>query len=339
MKKIISAVLACSMLFTVCAAAGLENFESKNEYAQGQFTDVAESAWYNESVKCAYELGLVKGNSETTFNPEGEITIAEALVLACRMHSIYNGGDGVFEQGNPWYQVYVDYAVENEIITQEDYQDYTAKAKRSDFAVIMAASVPEEALGKINNIKFIPDVAEWDWRYKEEAFLLYNAGILTGSDEAGTFNPGSTIKRSEVATIVTRIALPELRKEFTLPEATREQLKERLKSGAYSAIYWLTMLEDAFEKGYETQDLTYCELGWTFGMIARMYIMSTLDIANEVMDDYYDYAEKAAAASNALGEVCEIEINSAADANAFAEAYMAASDEITAFAETILALF
>ena len=48
---------------------------------------------------------------------------------------------------------------------------------------------------------------------------LYNAGILTGSDAAGSFKPTSTIQRSEVATIVTRMADKSLRKTFTLSAA------------------------------------------------------------------------------------------------------------------------
>ena len=52
--------------------------------------------------------------------------------------------------------------------------------------------------------------------YADAVYLLYRAGVLTGSDSAGTFRPDSTIKRSEAAAIVTRMADPSLRQRITL---------------------------------------------------------------------------------------------------------------------------
>lgn len=216
LSLLIAALLLVSILPTAAAApAGLDNFVQTREYTAGQFTDVDPVQWYAGGIRTAYEFGLVNGNSETTFNPDGSITIAETLALACRLHRIYNGGTGVFEQGAPWYQVYVDYAVDNSIIVAGKYSDYTAKATRTDFAAIMAAAFPETALPAINDVRRIPDVKKTA-ASAESVYLLYNAGILTGSDEFGTFNPTSNIKRSEVATIVTRMADAELRKNVTL---------------------------------------------------------------------------------------------------------------------------
>ena len=72
---------------------------------------------------------------------------------------------------------------------------------------------------------------------------LYNAGILTGSDAAGSFKPESTIQRSEVATIVTRMADKSLRKTFTLTAApTEQQGRSPMRTqadleGTWSAVY------------------------------------------------------------------------------------------------------
>ncbi|MCI9264151.1 MAG: S-layer homology domain-containing protein [Oscillospiraceae bacterium] len=41
--------------------------------------------------------------------------------------------------------------------------------------------------------------------------LLYQAGILRGSDALGTFHPDEPITRAEVAAIAVRVALPEKR--------------------------------------------------------------------------------------------------------------------------------
>ncbi len=146
------------------------------------------------------------------FNPSGNLTVAEALVLACRLNSMYYGGTGVFQQGSPWYQVYVDYAIEKNMIVAGQYY-YMAPATRLQFATILCSALPPEALPIINSVPegAIPDVAS-----DAAVYSLYRAGILTGSDEQGTFHPESNIARCEVAAIVTRMAIPELRKTVSL---------------------------------------------------------------------------------------------------------------------------
>lgn len=71
-------------------------------YQQGQFTDVKPDQWFTPTVASAYELGLIKGNSATTFNPYGDVTIAEAITMAARIHSIYTTGTENFVQGSTW---------------------------------------------------------------------------------------------------------------------------------------------------------------------------------------------------------------------------------------------
>ncbi len=211
-------VLLCGTVPTVLAAgASLSNFQKVNKYTKGQFTDVKTGDWYYESVKAGYEYGLVKGTSESTYSPDNNITIAQSITLAARLHSIFNTGSESFVQGSPWYQVYVDYAVKNRIIGANEYSNYDAKATRAQFACILAMALPDSALQKINNITYddIPDVTGKEY-YAPYVCKLYNAGILTGSDGYGTFYPQNNIKRSEVAAIVTRMADPSLRKSVTL---------------------------------------------------------------------------------------------------------------------------
>lgn len=215
--SVLAAVLVCGMCLgavspAALAAEGMENFQTSEVYQAGLFTDVAAGAWYAQSVETAYELGLVKGSGVGTFSPEGSITVGSALALACRLHSIYYTGSGTFQQGSPWYQVYVDYAIRNGIITQGQFSDYNANATRQEFACILAHALPESVLGEINQVpdNSIPDVSVGanGW---EEIYRLYRAGVLTGSDSAGTFAPGSTIDRASVAAIVSRMAVPSLR--------------------------------------------------------------------------------------------------------------------------------
>lgn len=283
-KKIISLCLAivlfCSMIPTALAApAGLGNFKQIKTYSDDLFTDLVAGQWYVTYIQKAYELGLMKGASGTNFNPNGNITIAETLALACRLHDIYNGGSGELTQGAPWYQVYVDYAVENSIIPANKYSNYMAQATRIDFATILCAAFPETALPAINNIAAIPDVPG-DADYTAAVLRLYNAGILTGSDNYGSFRPSSNIMRSEVATIVTRMADAGLRKTFTLltPTFTAKSTGQ----GTDIVISW-----EAFPnaKGYVIMAGITSEIdpeNWSQAGICSADVTSF-----EVPDDYY----------------------------------------------------
>ena len=51
---------------------------------------------------------------------------------------------------------------------------------------------------------------------RDRIYTFYRAGILTGSDAAGTFHPASTIVRSEAAAILVRMYDASYRVNITL---------------------------------------------------------------------------------------------------------------------------
>ena len=206
----------CLILPTAISATGLDLFTKKNTYQSGQFSDVSDSAWYANSVKTCYELGLMSGYEDKTFRPNGNITLAECIVIAARVHNIYRSGLGIFDQsGTPWYDIPVKYAISSKIITSTDFSDYTKSATRAQMAYIFSSPLPESELTAINTISSIPDVAA-DAQYSDAIYLLYRAGVLTGRGDEGYFDPDSAITRGEAAAIISRIVVPSNRKAFTL---------------------------------------------------------------------------------------------------------------------------
>ena len=237
-KRICSLLLTAALILGLLpsAFAGYENFTAQTTYTPGQFTDVADDAWYADNVRVAYEYGLINGQSDTRFAPDSSLTVAEAVKLAACLHSIYNTGSADFASSSPWYRTYADYALQNGILTAER-SDYTQPASRAVFASVLAAALPAEALGAINTIAdgAIPDVSS-SASYADAVYLLYRAGVLTGSDSTGRFMPSSTIKRSEAAAIVTRMADPSLRRTFSLEtstELTAGEIYERCMSAVF----------------------------------------------------------------------------------------------------------
>ncbi|MFR6378563.1 MAG: hypothetical protein ACLUNZ_00710 [Evtepia sp.] len=70
----------------------------------------------------------MKGTTPKQFSPTGALTVAEAIVMADRLHEIYTTGQSTLTNGEPWYQTYVDYALENGIVQAGDFTSYTAQA-------------------------------------------------------------------------------------------------------------------------------------------------------------------------------------------------------------------
>ena len=238
LSLLLAAVLAIGMLPS--AFAGYENFNAQATYTAGQFTDVPETAWYAQNVRTAYEYGLINGQSATTFAPDSSLTVAEAVKLAASLHSIYHTGSADFASSSPWYQTYVDYALQNGILSAAR-SDYTSPATRAVFASVLAAALPSEALTAINTVAdgAIPDVSE-SASYADAVYLLYRAGVLTGSDSSGSFQPDSTIRRSEAAAIVTRMADPSLRQSITLTETQTALTADEIYDRCLPAVFKLS---------------------------------------------------------------------------------------------------
>ena len=200
-----------------------------------RFSDVKETDWFADAVYTAAGMGLINGkgkdaSGEDRFDPEGSITLAEAVKLAACMSQLYADGAVTLTNGDPWYESYADYGRSRFLadswpgFTYESVlEDPGRVLLRAEFAWIFARALPSEALTQINDIPddAVPDMKKDEknlsdrmarlMTYYPEVYALYRAGIINGSDKAGTFLPESNIRRSEVAAIVVRMMRPETR--------------------------------------------------------------------------------------------------------------------------------
>lgn len=183
------------------------------------FVDVPVSAWYADAVRDAWANGLIDGVNATHFEPDGSLTVAQAIKLAAALHQRIENGTVTLKNGSPWYRSYLEYAVEHGVI-EESYLGYSAAAlnapvQRAEFAhILYGAAKPYAAINEIG-ANALPDVKTGD-RYADEIYILYRAGVLNGSDRSGTFYPTSLIRRSEAAAILIRAFDEEARRTLTL---------------------------------------------------------------------------------------------------------------------------
>ena len=187
---------------------------------QMPFTDVYRSDWFYDDVQNAWENDLIDGVTATSFRPNETLTVAQAIKLAAVLHQLDNMGYVTLFNGyTNWYDTYVDYAVENGII-ENKYASYTADQmnapiSRNEFVHIFYGAMSYYSQWNFVADNAVPDVKLGD-KYASEIYTFYRAGILTGNDAAGTFAPNSSIKRSEVAAILSRMYDSSVRKYISL---------------------------------------------------------------------------------------------------------------------------
>ena len=186
-------------------------FVASRTYAN-RFADVSADAWFNLYVKTAYEYALASGTSDTKFSPDGTFTVAQALTAAVNIHKAYTGKTvRAAAQGEAWYTPFVEYCVENGIITANQFAAETMNQpiSRGDMAVVFANILPENEYTSIRT-KELTDVTD-DMACATAVRKLANAGIVGGDAGTGKYRPKDGIKRSEACVIFTRIAVASMR--------------------------------------------------------------------------------------------------------------------------------
>ena len=118
-----------------------------------QFTDVESSAWYAQAVSWAVEAGIVKGTSDTTFDPEGTITREQIATMLYRYAG--NGAEAgplppsdEFVDGaqiSEWAATAMAWAVENGYMNGKGANDLQpqATATRAEVAALSVRVQPE----------------------------------------------------------------------------------------------------------------------------------------------------------------------------------------------------
>lgn len=177
------------------------------------FSDVSGKDWFDLWVDLAYNLRLMEGPGDGTFQPYNTLTVGEALKMAAVLDSTYSGRRFT-SGGDPWYTNAVNYCLANGIISKTTFDRYTRPITRAELALVLSATAPVRNADDINDssrvASSIPDVSSGDFA-AGSIYTMYAKGIVSGSDKQLTYRPDAVITRSEVAAMVARIARPEQR--------------------------------------------------------------------------------------------------------------------------------
>lgn len=220
---LVLAVILVFCLLPGAAQAEETGFAPVRAYTE-QFFDVTTGDWYYDAVKALYELGLTEGRG-SGFDPDGDLTVAEAAAIAARLHSLYETGDSEAGpaafggDGGPWYLPYTAYLQDEGVLGSELEDAYDRPATRAEMAHVLAGALPDAWFDPVNEElvaaahaagQYIQDVTDAT-PYQEDILRFYSWGITEGVDETGAFLPGERVSRCQAAAMAARLAYRELR--------------------------------------------------------------------------------------------------------------------------------
>ena len=165
-----------------------KRFENKAYKALADVTD----HWAYNAVRFAIQEGLLKGISETRFDPEGTATRGMLCTVLARL----DGQDTTPKEGQNWMQPGLAWAVENGI---SDGSDPEAPITRQQLATMLwRYEGKPEGQGSLAGYTDSASISDWATEAMEWAV---GQGIFKGNG-AGALNPEGKATRAEIAQVL-----------------------------------------------------------------------------------------------------------------------------------------
>ena len=174
-------------------------------YIKYVFEDVwDESAWYFEPIYGIAEIGIMQGYDNGYFGYEDDITWLQTVILSTRINDYVRRRTFVEKSsGVNWYQPYLDYALENEIIKSIP-RNVNAPIKRGEAAKILTKVIPQEKISTDMNLKVFEDIDSGDTEMLNAVNSLQSAGVINGKSDT-LFGTNDTLTRAEMAAMLYRM--------------------------------------------------------------------------------------------------------------------------------------
>lgn len=201
---------------------------NKTFAAETNFSDI-EKHWAKETIEKFVINEIVNGYEDNTFKPDNNVTCAEFL----KMIVVAGKYDLVREGNSIWPDFYINTAKENNLIADEEVQNYETLITRKQACKIIANFIDVSEVKTARN-KFKDLSGDCD-----EILKLVNLGVIGGYKDK-TFKGDNYLTRAEAITIIDRgikkkDTLVKSRK-YSVDDTTLSNYKnnKNLKSNLYS---------------------------------------------------------------------------------------------------------
>ncbi len=188
------------------------NTEADSEY-KNKFTDMDEYWWAMDAVNHLASRGIIKGRSETEFDPDAYITRADNTVLLLRVigktAEFTENFDDVYEGSYYYNEIGMAKALGIASGVGNNRFDPDASVMRQDMATLAyRVLVREGLLTSIPNtavLNVFTDADSIDFYAREAMAACVDAGLMSGYGD-NTINPKGRASRVEVALFIYRIS-------------------------------------------------------------------------------------------------------------------------------------
>ena len=171
------------------------------------FSDVKEGAWYCDTVLAAYQAGVVKGATDTTFNPGGTATRGQVVTMIHRMEGLpaWTSKAKFTDLTQTYYQDAVYWAAEKGVVN--GYSDTSfgpgrAITREELVSVLYRMAGSPAVSGSLSAYTDAGKVQSWA---KNAMIWATENKIITGYAD-NTLRPQNSATRAEVCTILMRYA-------------------------------------------------------------------------------------------------------------------------------------
>lgn len=217
------------MIKTAAALTAAVCCISSSVSADSSFPDIQDH-WAKEYIELLSERGMVNGMEDGAFHPDDTVTNAQfiAMIIKSTIGEIDPSDD-------KWYSGYMEYALKNDIITDQETLFPDEPITRQSVARIVHESLGK-LLGETDNenwqdAEVLPDLYSCHTCVMHIA-QVYVKGILTGRD-GGAFHLPDPLTRAEAAAVIVRMLEPSYR---TVPSSSVEAGKLISAEDAYSLM-------------------------------------------------------------------------------------------------------
>ena len=167
------------------------------------FADV-KGHWAESRIISLAEKGIVLGDEKGCFNPDNMITRAEFLSMTVRAFNVSGNGkdiDFMDVKGTDWFYGAVAKALENGIISHDDYFRPYDNITREEIAKIITAFAADAQIDSLEQYSDYDKISSWAVPYMEKAVANR---LISGYDD-NTLRPRATATRAECAAIIDRV--------------------------------------------------------------------------------------------------------------------------------------
>ena len=202
-------------LALVCALSGTALAAPEASAAKLSFSDVPAGHWAHSYVMPMVEQGLFSGvtppdeRGVAEFAPDAPMTRAAFVTVVARLLFPEELSAMPAQAGDKWWQNSYTVALNHDLLipSELNFGDLDAPMARKEMAMVLARVVRLQ--GK-EPARLVPTTDIPDWNsifgyYTTDVRTVYSLGLLTGVDEAGTFQPHGELSRAAAATVLYRL--------------------------------------------------------------------------------------------------------------------------------------